>query len=271
MPNTGSACTGPDKRNQYLREYLADHGYQTILPETVLSTQESLQIASEEERSLLLLLPVAASKELLDSIKKFITRRHIVIGGNLPKDFLSYCREQQIDCIDYLNLPGTAMLNAVATAEGSICEAILASEINLQQSQCLILGFGKCGEILADKLHALNAYVSISTRNPEARAKALAYGYQLHGQHSSYSQYDFIFNTAPAPVINRNIIDQLKKECIIIDIASKPGGTDFDYCVQKGITAKHCLSLPGKYAPKTSAKLIYNQLEPILKGSRGQI
>ncbi len=261
MPEEQIFRTSTDKRNEYIEDDLRLRGYPVI---TINSSEISSTSIQPEEKKLFLLLPVSASADILRSAKKIITQNHIVIGGNLPADFLSYCREKDIVCIDYLSLPGIAMLNAVATAEGAVCEAIRSSENNLHHSSALVIGYGKCGEILADKLLALNAFVHISTRNPEAEARALAHGCQLHTE-KLWRQYDFIFNTAPAPVIGQEQIDQLKSDCVIIDIASKPGGTDFSYCTKKGITARHCLGIPGIYSPKTSAKLICNGLEPVLR------
>lgn len=265
---TSSTCSVSDKRCDFLGKLLHGRGYGTLTVTGESQTSSVLEATGlSPDTPLIILLPVPAPATALSTLTSFLTPRHLVIGGRLPEDFLSYCKENKITCIDYLKLPGIAMLNAVATAEGALCEAMLASPCSLQGSYSLIFGFGKCGEILAAKLQALGSTVHISTRNPEAQARAQAYGYSLHC--SSFAKYEFLFNTAPAPVIGREVIEGLSPDAVIIDIASAPGGTDFKLCEEYGIKAKLCLGLPGKYSPKTSAEIILNQLEKhgIIKGS----
>ncbi|MCI8562084.1 MAG: hypothetical protein HFH69_01045 [Lachnospiraceae bacterium] len=253
-----------DRRQRYLGEFLINCGYQVVLAET--APELDVEAAGYEELSgkVLVLLPIPAPPKLLAHLKESLTMQHIVLGGNLPKDFIDFCNNSQIAYIDYFKNPAIAIENAVATAEGAICEAIQASDLNLHQSQVLVVGFGKCGEVLADKLAGLKCNVSISTRSPMAKSRARAYGYQIL-EDSSYSKFNIIFNTAPAMVITAPIIDQLKSDTVIIDIASSPGGTDFNYCLQKGIKAKLCPGIPGKYSPKTSAKILFNQIQEQLK------
>lgn len=253
-----------DRRQKYLGEYLINNGYNVILAEATPELELEAATYIEKKEKKLILLPVPASSSLLARIKPKLTSQHIVLGGNLPNDFITFCDDHKISYIDYIKFPTVAIENAVATAEGAISQAICSSEINLHQSQVLVIGFGKCGEILADKLSGLKCQVYISTRNAEAQARAKSYGYYLLSD-TTYANFDIIFNTAPALVIDTKVIDQLKPEAVIIDIASKPGGTDFNYCIQKGITAKHCPGIPGKYSPKTSAKIIYDHISGILE------
>ena len=260
MQSKSSFHTETDRRHRYLGEFLIDSGYHVILAETSPELDLAAASISEFENKLLVLLPVPASSVLLRRLKESLTPQHIVLGGNIPKDFTAFCDERKIAYIDYFKNPAIAIENAVATAEGAICEAILTSEYNLHQSEALVIGFGKCGEILADKLEGLKCNVTVSTRDAIAKARAKAYGYHLLSD-SSYQQFDLLFNTAPAPVLGRSIIDQLKPDAVIIDIASAPGGTDFNYCAEKGIAAKHCPGIPGRYSPKTSAKILFDHIQ----------
>lgn len=80
--------------------------------------------------------------------------------------------------------------------------------------------------------------------------------------------FDFIFNTVPAPVITEELLSRVKKGVTVIDIASKPGGVDFEFCQKNGICAKLCLGLPGKYAPKSSAGILMEVIEKTLWGEK---
>lgn len=255
---------GNDKRQKYLGNMLAEYGF------TVINVQDATkghvnknnmpleQCGDISGGSEILLLPVAVPEETLAGIIPFIHNETYIIGGVLPDYLTDICSSEHAMYLDYMKIPEIAIQNAVATAEGAICEAIKAGSINIQSSKCLVIGYGRCGTVIADKLSCLKADVSILTIESEDIARAAAGGYTIAT--GDFGIYDFIFNTAPALTITPGRINTMKGSCIIIDIASKPGGTDFSYCKSRGITAKHCLGLPAAYAPKTSAKIIFDEI-----------
>ncbi len=57
---------------------------------------------------------------------------------------------------------------------------------------------------------------------------------------------------------------------LVIDLASLPGGTDFDAAEALGIRAEHALALPGKCAPDTAGALIAQTVLTILQ-ERGDL
>ncbi len=61
-------------------------------------------------------------------------------------------------------------------------------------------------------------------------------------------------NTIPAPVLTAQVLAALPKGCLIVDLASKPGGTDFAAARRLGHTAIHALSLPTVCAPETAGE-----------------
>lgn len=247
---------GNDKRQYYIAKMLNEYGYTTInVPLSDYSENTSDYTAAEISDSEYLLLPVPVSEEIINSIAPFVHSETYIMSGSLPKDFIEICEAEHAHLFNYMMVPEVAIRNAVATAEGAICEAIKAVPYTLQGSKSLVIGYGRCGSVLCDKLSALKSHVSVLTRSSSGKAHAEADGYNIFSK--NYSDFDFIFNTAPAPVITRDIIDLLKDDCVIIDIASAPGGTDFEYCKKKGITALLCPGLPAKYSPKTSAGIIF--------------
>ena len=70
------------------------------------------------------------------------------------------------------------------------------------------------------------------------------------------SQVDAVVNTIPAPVLGEKEICSLKKDAVILDIASAPGGCDSDCCRKYDVPYKLALGLPGIYSPKTSAQIL---------------
>ena len=81
---------------------------------------------------------------------------------------------------------------------------------------------------------------------------------------------DTVINTIPAPVLPRKMLEKLPRGALIIDLASLPGGTDFDAAEALGIRAEHALALPGKCAPDTAGALIAQTVLTILQ-ERGDL
>ena len=72
-----------------------------------------------------------------------------------------------------------------------------------------------------------------------------------------------IVNTVPAVVLNENLLSRVPKGCLLIDLASKPGGIDFSTANSLGLRAIWALSLPGKVAPISAGKIIFNTIQNI--------
>lgn len=51
---------------------------------------------------------------------------------------------------------------------------------------------------------------------------------------------------------------------LVIDLASKPGGTDFRYAEKRGVKALLAPGLPGIVAPKTAGQILANVLSQLL-------
>ena len=64
-----------------------------------------------------------------------------------------------------------------------------------------------------------------------------------------------IFNTVPAPIIRRDTLTAARN-CLIIDLASKPGGVDISAAKDIGTRVIWALGLPGKVAPVTAGNII---------------
>ncbi len=188
-----------------------------------------------------------------------IKKHHILVGGNIPAPITDICNKWNTPCFDLMKDEQITILNAIATAEGTIMEAIQTGSSNLHGSDCLVLGYGRCAKVLAAKLKALDAGVTIAARSQEARAYAVAAGHQsvpLSELSQILPSFSFIFNTIPQLILAKAQLDLVHPQVTIIDIASAPGGVDFDYAKHLNITAKLCLGLPGKVAPLSSGEIL---------------
>lgn len=57
---------------------------------------------------------------------------------------------------------------------------------------------------------------------------------------------------------------ELKPTCLLVDLASTPGGIDFKAAEKLGLNAQWALSLPGKVAPESAAQYLRDTLLAIL-------
>lgn len=153
--------------------------------------------------------------------------------------------------------------NAIPTAEGALQYAMENSEITIHGSKCMVLGFGRCGKVLAHMLKGIGAHLSVEARSLSDLAYIESYGYNpvpLRDLTDYIGQYDFIFNTIPSMILDEKKLMRVKKDCLLIELASKPGGIDDKAAQKLGINFIDGQSLPGKVAPETAAKIIFDTI-----------
>ena len=66
-------------------------------------------------------------------------------------------------------------------------------------------------------------------------------------------------------ILNQERLQYLKDDCLLIDLASNPGGIDKKAVKDKKFKFVWALSLPGKVAPTTSAEFIKDTIYNIVK------
>ena len=66
-------------------------------------------------------------------------------------------------------------------------------------------------------------------------------------------------------MFTRDVLKRIKKDTLIIDLASRPGGVDFSAAKELGLRVIWALSLPGKIAPVTSGAIIKDTVMNIIK------
>ena len=77
--------------------------------------------------------------------------------------------------------------------------------------------------------------------------------------------FDRVVNTIPAPVLTEPVLTALRPGSLIVDLASKPGGTDFAAAQRLGLHAIHALSLPAVCAPETAGEAVARTVLAILR------
>ncbi len=192
----------------------------------------------------------------------------ILIAGGIAPEVYELANDEYIEIIDIMKREELAVLNTIATAEGTIQVAIENTNKILHGSKVLILGFGRIGKVLARKLSGLSVQVTCAARKDEDLAWIEAYGHKstnINNIGENLKQYDIIINTVPHMVLTEERLQYVKKDALLIDLASNPGGIDKKIVKDLNLKFVWALSLPGKVAPTTSAEFIKETIYNILK------
>lgn len=277
------AVIGGDKRQLYLADSLARDGFRVILGgfDKLLSVGAvALTDVSGALRccdAAIFPLPCLRMDNSLNTPfsdeKRYLSEKDcdllsqiLVCAGMADKLLRAYPFLQKGRVFDYSGREDFAVLNAVPTAEGAIQRAMEEYEGTIAGSRVLIVGFGRIGKVLARLLHALNADVTVTARKPGDLAMIRALGYKAADTAAlkGVDGADIVFNTVPALVFDRELLKNTDPDTLIIDLASLPGGVNFEAAKTLGIDAVRALSLPGRCAPKTAGEIIKTTVYHIL-------
>ena len=208
--------------------------------------------------------PFSNNSIFIDDILKNLNSKTIIVGA-IKKELQYKAIKNKIKIEDLMEDEKLTILNVIPTVEGAIQVAMQNTEYTIHNSKCLVLGFGRIGKLLSKQLKSLGANVSCMARKDKDLAWISAYGYtgiHLNNLNKNLDQYDIIFNTIPALILDEEKIKKIKNSnTVVIELASKPGGIDYEKAKKYNLKVIEALGLPGKTAPLTSAKYIRETLE----------
>lgn len=274
------AILGGDRRTACMAPIFAEKGYRVICFRTVsiscnptikskISFTDSLRDALDSASVIVGGIPFTKSDCLycegsstdlnLSEIQRSIHKHQKIFAGVIPENFRRTCEEREIGCYDFMLDEPITLYNAVSTAEGAVLEALLHKDTNLHMSSTLVLGYGRCGKILADRLCGLRACVTVCSNDANELALASALGFEtlhLSNLWRKICCFEYIFNTIPAQILNRRCLEKVSPDAVIIDIASNKSGADYETAEKLKVNIRFCPGLPGKYAGGSCAKYL---------------
>lgn len=207
-------------------------------------------------------------KEVFEKIKK----EQLFIAGKLSREIVNLANSNSVKFFDLLKREEMAVLNAIPTAEGAIQVAMEEMPVTIHGSRSFVLGFGRVGKTLAKMLDGIGAETYVAARKYSDFAWIKSYGYNivpLNELCEHIKNADIIFNTIPHLILDKEMLKRVRTDCLIIDLASKPGGVDFEKAKEYGIKTKWALSLPGKVAPLTAAGILKDTINNIVNEQEG--
>lgn len=255
------AVIGEDARQQAAAEYLRQLGKTVVGPGDLYRADY-----------VLLPMPLTADRAGFAELLKAAKPGALAFGGKVSEAARNAAQEADIELDDYLLREDLALLNAIPTAEGCLALILQNRKKVLWNSAVLVLGYGRCAAALADRLAALGAHVTVAARRPGPLALAMSRGLDavtLDRLPALLPRFEVVVNTIPAPVLDWDRLSELPKGCLIIDLASLPGGTDFESAERLGLTAVHALSLPARCAPVTAGEFVVRAVLAMLE-ERGE-
>ncbi len=212
-------------------------------------------------------MPFSGKELTIREMMHNINAKVLIAGAILPEVY-EMANDEYIEIIDIMKREELAVLNTIATAEGTIQIAIENTNRILHGSEILILGFGRIGKVLARKLAGLSVKVTCAARKDEDLAWIEAYGHKsinINNLGENLKTFDIIINTVPHIVLTEQKLEYVRKDTLLIDLASNPGGIDKKAIKDRNLKLVWALSLPGKVAPTTSAEFIKNTIYNILR------
>ncbi len=270
---------GGDERQLYMAECFFNNGFDTEI--FGFSEKEGGKVRKSEgltdaiDKADIIVVPMPVSRDgvnlnapfnseiiSMEEIYKAFknsNRKKRVYGGFLGKSDIKEFSNAFV--YDYSVSETLVLKNAALTAEGTIGMMVSSSSLGVYDSDVLICGYGRIGKILAGYVKALGGRAVVAVRKEKDFCMC-----GLNGIKAIYycdlkeeaSKCDFLINTVPDKIIDKSTVDLLGENCTVIDLASYPGGCDFEAMEKRKIKFFHALGLPGKYSPKTAGRLIYD-------------
>ncbi|MGX6441931.1 dipicolinic acid synthetase subunit A [Neobacillus sp. K501] len=213
-------------------------------------------------------------KVILTSDMLMKTPEHCTIYSGISNSYLSgITNEAKRHLVQLFERDDVAIYNSIPTVEGTIMMAIQHTDFTIHGSNIAVLGLGRVGMSVARTFHALGAKIKVGARKTEHLARITEMGltpFHLNNIEKEVRDSDIVINTIPLLIVTASVISKLPAHTLIIDLASKPGGTDFRYAEKRGIKALLAPGLPGIVAPKTAGQILANTLAQLLQDDLGK-
>ena len=198
----------------------------------------------------------------------------LLCGGMLPTGLKRLAAEYGVRAVDYFESEELQILNAVPTAEGALAACMREIPRTVCGMKTAVLGYGRVGRTLANRLHALGAEVIAAARSKRDLSWAETDGCRpmpLPEFRKAPPQVEAIFNTIPSPVIDGELLGRLSRDTVLFELAS--GGADLletehAEAEKYGIRLIPLPSLPGRVFPVTAGEIISRTVRELLRQHR---
>jgi len=211
--------------------------------------------------------PYYSGKMPISDVVKAVGKGGSIYCGKACPIMNHICRDNGLTLVDYFEREELVVMNAAITAEGAL-EIIMREKARaIMDMSVLVMGYGRIAKVLSGHLKALGANVTVTARKfADLSWVRIAGCNAVHFDDVDdlLGGFDTIVNTVPAQVLDEGRLGRLRRDCLIVDLASKS-------CVasMEGVNVIWALSLPGKIAPITAGEIIADTIFNIINEKKG--
>lgn len=180
---------GGDERSVLLAGMLKDDGHEVLcfcmdkaqLPDGVRAVSSPEQAmpsycVAARNAHVLLNAPLGSQPCRIEHILDCAGCGAVIIGGKISAQIKTSAAERGQRCFDYMKCPNFTVKTPPITAEGAVSELMRRARAALCDMRILVVGWGRIGKLLINKLSALCPAVYLMSVNTEARALAAELG-----------------------------------------------------------------------------------------------
>lgn len=272
---------GADGRTAALLERLRSLGVQTVRGQDACveaGSTEALCALIRAAQTILLPTPAFREDAYVFGMPHPLTMQELfasmspgarLLGGRLTAQAKAMAACAGVRVIDYMTLEEVQLRNAIPSAEGAISLCMQQLDGTIDGTRVLIIGYGRIGRVLAQRLRAWGAEVYVAARKEIDQVRIRCDGFEPirlveGGSWEIPGEYDVIFNTVPAHVIGEAALRGIREETLLIELASSPGGWSPTDAAALHKRVCYAPGLPAKYAPRTAGYLIAESIAPYL-------
>lgn len=234
--------TGNDERSTALKKLAYEHGH---------------EITGNAPDAVILPLPKAGVAD----IKRYYAVGQKIIGGKTEAALQEMIEKEKWQFENVLEDEAYLLENARLTAEGAIWKAMNSRKRALCYANCMVVGYGRIARFLTQMLRGLGCNVTVAARSEKARLAAGENSIAMDQLKGTIGQMDFVFNTIPFLVITEEILENVKQNTLIMELASAPYGIDMHAAEKMGLYVQIEGGLPGRYCPMDAARLWLDYIE----------
>ena len=219
------------------------------------------------EKSGALNTPLSVQKLGMEELITALWPGQTLCGGKFGQTASLSAVRAGLSVCDLMSRRDFTVGNAALTAEGAVGLLIRESPRSLWKGRALVTGWGKIARQLAPRLRALGCEAWVAARKAGDRAEAEGYGLRtctLAALPDMAGDLDFLINTVPAPVISREVLERLRPDALLLELASEES---FDKALAEelGLRTVCAPGLPGRSAPCAAACLMRDTIYAVIR------
>lgn len=261
MNETGKKLVfiGGDERMLHAADFIRKRGFETALfalggepgdPDDVHSADWAV-LPVPPTRDGFLNAPMYRGKIELQTVMNEFCGKTIfapTLPGDIKGEYVDYSVRREF-------LTGNARL----TAQGALGCILQNVKKPLQGMKILLLGWGNVARACHEVLSPLGCDITAAARRKSVISEANWAGRTAVSFEEAWGNtdgFDAVINTVPARVLTRKRLENLRKDCYILELASAPWGADPADIEALGIKYEIAGGLPGKAAPEAAGQII---------------